>query len=411
MSVQPLFHRDFTLMVAGQIISLFGNAILRFALSLYVLDLTGSAALFGGVLAVSMIPTILLSPVGGVLADRLPRHRIMYALDFLTAALVAGFGLVGRTGSTLPPALLMLCLSAIQACYQPATQSAVPLLAPLEELTRANGVVTQVYALSSLLGPIAGGWLYGVWGMGPICAVSAGCFFASAVMECFLHIPFTAPTDQGGIKVALDDLRQAGQFLSRSGLLPLLAVVAGVNLFLSSCYVVGLPYLVKIYLGLSSQLYSYVEAAMGLGTILGALLTGILGQRLSFARSARWLFLSALSLCFIALSVLSPAAPLLSWGVILLSALFGMACAGLFSVLAQTFLQRVTPTPLLGKMSAFVTAVSTCAMPLGQGLYGIMLEWFSAAPWVVFCFAFAACLPLVLLASRLLRADRQQLPA
>ena len=73
-----LFSRDFTLMVAGQIISLFGNAILRFALSLHVLDTTGSAAAFGGILAVSMVPTILCSPLGGVLADRVPRQRIMW---------------------------------------------------------------------------------------------------------------------------------------------------------------------------------------------------------------------------------------------------------------------------------------------------------------------------------------------
>ena len=57
-----LFSRDFTLLILGQIISLFGNAILRFALSLYVLDTTGSAAAFGGILAVSMVPTILCSP-------------------------------------------------------------------------------------------------------------------------------------------------------------------------------------------------------------------------------------------------------------------------------------------------------------------------------------------------------------
>ena len=69
-----LFSRDFTLMVAGQIISLFGNAILRFALSLYVLDTTGSAAAFGGILAVSMVPTILCSPLGASLADRVPRQ-------------------------------------------------------------------------------------------------------------------------------------------------------------------------------------------------------------------------------------------------------------------------------------------------------------------------------------------------
>ena len=59
---KKLFHKDFTMMVIGQIISIFGNSILRFAISLYVLDLTGSASIFAGILAISMLPTILLSP-------------------------------------------------------------------------------------------------------------------------------------------------------------------------------------------------------------------------------------------------------------------------------------------------------------------------------------------------------------
>ena len=88
------FGKDFILVIIGQIISLFGNAILRFALSLYVLDTTGSAAVFGGILAVSMVPTILCSPLGGVLADRVPRQRIMWGLDFFTAA-----RLLGETGA------------------------------------------------------------------------------------------------------------------------------------------------------------------------------------------------------------------------------------------------------------------------------------------------------------------------
>ena len=62
--------RDFTLVVAGQIISLFGNAILRFALPLYLLKETGSSALFGTVTALALLPMILLSLLGGVLADR-----------------------------------------------------------------------------------------------------------------------------------------------------------------------------------------------------------------------------------------------------------------------------------------------------------------------------------------------------
>jgi fucose permease len=80
-------------MVIGQIISLFGNAILRFSLSLHVLSLTGSAAVFGSILALAMVPTVLLSPLGGVVADRVPRQGIMVALDFFTCGLILCFDL------------------------------------------------------------------------------------------------------------------------------------------------------------------------------------------------------------------------------------------------------------------------------------------------------------------------------
>ena len=64
---EPFFTRDFTLLILGQLTSLFGNAILRLALSLYVLETTGSAAVFAGLLSAAILPSILLAPLGGVL--------------------------------------------------------------------------------------------------------------------------------------------------------------------------------------------------------------------------------------------------------------------------------------------------------------------------------------------------------
>ncbi len=71
---QRLFSRDFILVVIGQIISLFGNATIRFALPLYLLNQTGSSALYGTVMACAFIPTILLSPIGGIVADRVNKR-------------------------------------------------------------------------------------------------------------------------------------------------------------------------------------------------------------------------------------------------------------------------------------------------------------------------------------------------
>ena len=85
---QRLFNRSFTFLILGQISSLMGNYTLKFALSMYVLEQTGSASVFAGLLAASMVPTILLSPLGGILADRVNRRNIIVALDGLSGIAV-----------------------------------------------------------------------------------------------------------------------------------------------------------------------------------------------------------------------------------------------------------------------------------------------------------------------------------
>ena len=284
-----LFQRDFSIMILGQIISLFGNSILRFSLSLYVLDVTGSAAVFGTILAVSMIPTVVLSPFGGVLADRLPKQKIMAILDFVTAGMIVSYDVIfGSIGSLAAVAVFMILLTLIQAFYQPAVQASIPLLAAREHLMAANGIVMQVQALAGLLGPILAGMLYGIGGVKPILAASAVCFFLSAVMELFLRIPHDKRAPEASpVRTALLDLKEALFYLIKENtcLFKLLIIVAGINLFLSALFIIGLPYLVKIYLGMSAQAYGFAEAALGLGSILGGLLSGLAGKKIKFKQS------------------------------------------------------------------------------------------------------------------------------
>ena len=117
-STPPLFQRDFTLVVIGQIISLFGNAILRFALPLYLLRITGSPALFGIVTACSFAPMVVLSLVGGVLADRVNKRDIMVVLDFSTAALIAIFTLL-LDRAAFPAPINQLCRRAFRCSFIP----------------------------------------------------------------------------------------------------------------------------------------------------------------------------------------------------------------------------------------------------------------------------------------------------
>lgn len=404
--MQQKFSRDFRLMVAGQIVSLLGNSMLRFALSLYVLDLTGSAAAFGAILALSMVPTVVCSPLGGVLADRAPRQFIMAGLDFLTAGLTGGYLLIAG-GGLAPVAGLMVLFSLIQAFYQPSVQASIPALTAPDQRMRANGLVALVQALSTLLGPILGGVLYGGLGLRPMLAVGGVCFLLSAVMELFLRIPFQPPRKWSGIFGGLRaDLREALGFLVRDNprLFQALLLLAGLNLFLSALYLVGLPYLIKVHLGLSAQLYGWIEGALGVGSILGGLLSGPLAGRVGFCRSHLFLAGTALLLAPIALVLGLGAPPLACYWVILACVLLGMGCATLFNISVQTFLQQETPPQLMGKVAAFVTTLCTCSLPLGQAMYGLLFEALAARVWLPVAFGAAVSFALALAAGRVLGA-------
>ena len=131
--------KNFILVVIGQIISLFGNAALRFALPLHLLQITGSPALYGVVSAAAFIPILIMSPIGGMCADRVNKRNIMVILDFITAGITVGFLLLSRS---VDPVLLifvtLMLLYSISGFYQPSVQSSVPFLVSQDRLVSSN---------------------------------------------------------------------------------------------------------------------------------------------------------------------------------------------------------------------------------------------------------------------------------
>ena len=290
-----LRQRDFIIVLLGQIISLFGNAILRFALPLHLLRATGSAALFGGVSALSFAPMIVLSLLGGVLADRASKRKIMVAMDFGVALLCALFLLLmdGLPVAAATAAFLMLLYGA-SGLYQPAVQASMPALLRGEALLRGNAAVNMVSTLDDLLGPALGGALFGLFGLRPVLAVSAVCFFFSAVMELFLRIPQEKRTrSENALVTAGRDLAESWRYIRRAqpSLLRLTALLALFNFALSAALVVGVPVLAVDLLRLTDGAVGVTQAAMGLGGLCGGLLAGVWAGRLrlrhGFFRPAR----------------------------------------------------------------------------------------------------------------------------
>ena len=380
---QKLFNRDFTLVAIGQLISLFGNAILRFALALYVLDATGSAAVFGTVTAIAVIPTILLSPFGGILSDRVNRRNIMVSLDFATAALALGLGLLlSEENAVALITVTLLLLSVIQACYTPSVNSSVPLLQAEGNLVKANAVVSQVSMLANLIGPVLGGVLYGFFGAMPIILVSGVCFFLSAVLELFIHIPFQPLDAKTGIlQIVKDDLRESIRFMTREqpDILRITLMIAVYSLFVVSTITVGLPYMVRTVLGLSSQLYGAAEGLMAAAGIAGGIASGFLAGRLKTSRLYWLLVLSGAALVPVGAAFLLDCGPMTCYIVITICIMAMQLLIALFSIFMLSLAQSRTPSHLLGKMTAYITTLTMCAQPVGQALYGVLFDRFAGS--------------------------------
>lgn len=403
MKKEKLFTRNFTLLILGQVSSLTGNYTLKFALSMYVLEQTGSASIFAGMLSAALLPTVLLSPFGGILADRANRKHIMVALDALSGLSVLAAGLLLLLGRELwVIGALLVLLSVLAAFESPTVQACVPQMVSPQNLVQGNAVVSQVSAVTSLVTPFLGSLFYTAFGIGPVFAAAVVCFWLTALLECMIHLEYQKPPRTAGIgAIVREDLAVSAHFLRREqpDILKLLLLAALAGMFVSGTAVVGFPYLVRTVLGLSATYYGAAESAMGAAAILGSLCAGLLGKKLR-VRDMAAIFLSfGLSLFPIGLSFLLPVGRMARYGVLLFFFCVCQLGVCIFSTYAITLIQQRTPKQLMGKVMSCVFTLSMCAQPVGQVVYGALFDcFFDSVYWVLIPTGVLIC--LIAVASR-----------
>lgn len=379
-------NRNLGILVLGQIISLFGSSIQRFALSLYVLDMTGSGSVFASILAFSMIPIVLLAPIAGVIADRLDRKKVMVILDFISSAVIIGYAalLLGGYNHVMFVGILMFLLSGISTIYQPAVTSSIPDLAKEDELLAANGIVQQVSSLSNFLGPIIAGVLYGLLGIQGVIWINGISFFLSAILELFLKIPRkVAPTNGKIVSVFLSDIKESGIYLKHENpvIFRMIFTSGLYNLFLVPVFSVGAPYIIKITLGMSNEVYGLAEGVIAMGMILGAMIVSMRPKAFHIKTIHQVLYWSCFSMLMMGVCLIAPKTEeSVRWLMTACFTLFAMTIMlvlGIANVISAAFIQKEVPNHMLGKISAYGLAFATFCVPLGQLIFGGLLEVFS----------------------------------
>lgn len=384
---EKLFTKNFTLLVLGQVSSLFGNYIMRLALSMYVLELTGSAAVFAGLLSAATIPTILLSPFGGILADRADRRNIMVALDAMTgtAVLCAALLLSEQRALVVIGALLVL-LSVLGAFETPTVQACIPSMLTGDNIIRGNAVVNQTASISYLTAPLLGGIFYSAFGIKPVMYASVLCFFVTAFLECFVRLDYR-PAGFGGnaLAVAKADFLDSVRFIGkeRRDILRILLLAALSRFFVMGVTLVGLPFLVRTVLGLDARYYGAAESVLAVAVIAGSMAAGVLAGKIQ--KGGLSAMLAAVGLCIVpaGLAFLLPAGTGVRYAV-LVAAFCGMQIAiSMFSIYAVSMIQQGTPEYMIGKVMAYTSAITMCAQPAGQMVYGFLFDGCKEAVWLV----------------------------
>lgn len=407
-----MWNRNFIMVVLGQIISLFGNAVLRFALPLYLLNQTGSAALFGVVSACAFIPMIVLSPVGGIFADRVNKRNIMVVLDFVTALLVlVVILLLGKVNIVVLLLCALFILYGINGAYQPAVQASIPALLKGEHIMQGNAVINLVSSFTGLIGPVIGGALFGFYGIMPILYVCVICFLLSAVMEIFIQIPFEKKAAKGNIfAIGYGDLKKSFRYMYKEQpiIMQFSLAIAAINMILSALVMIGLPIIVTQLLGfdqeMANRLYGYAQGALAMGSLCGGMGAGLLAKRLKPQKGYLLLLYDGLTLLPIGIAIMLPFKAMISYGIILVSCFCMMFLATLFSIQIMSCLQSMVPESLIGKVISCAMCIGMCASPLGQAIYGGLFELLKGRVFVLF---FVAAILTVMLAFAMKKAFKK----
>ena len=179
-----LWTRDFTIITVGSVISMFGNALAGFAISLFVLDYTNTPLYYAVFVFLYTLPQLTAPLIAGPLMDRFSRRKTVYLLDFLTAALDIGIALVLHLGLMRfwLLAVWTLIIGTITSTYQVAYESFYPMLITEGNFSRAYSIAGTLETLSAVMVPVSL-FLYKRFGLAPLLVCNGLCFLGAAICE------------------------------------------------------------------------------------------------------------------------------------------------------------------------------------------------------------------------------------
>lgn len=373
-----LMNKDFFLLWQGQFVSRLGSQAFMIAMMFWLKHATGSASLMGTLMMVSMLPMVLLGPLGGTFADLHSRRKIIIASDVILGLLVTAlavliFAAPGATGAIVTALMAVSVISGIiSAFFMPAITAAIPSIVPTDKVAAANSLNEGAYQAATLVGQGVGGVLFRILGAPVLFLIDGLSFLYSAVSEAFISIPQTLPERKSAWREEMhrfaEDTRNGLRHVwSQAGLRSLFIASAFMNFF-AVPYLVLFPFYVEDVLGMTPDWYGYLLAGYGAGGLAGYAVYGSIRVRPASRSALLITCLMVLSLCLAVLGL--SRSPWLSLTLIS----FAGAASGMFNVAVITIIQLNTADEMRGRMFGLLHTLVGGLTPISMGLTGVVAD-------------------------------------
>jgi MFS family permease len=365
----PLVEHDFRLLYIGRVVSITGDKIAPLALAFAVLDLTGSPADLGYILAARVIAMVSLLLVGGVWADRLPRRAVLVGTDLLRFATQGTTAVLLLEGwaPVWELVLLQAAAGAGQAFFRPASTGLIPHLVSAGRLQQANALLAVSEQGTTIAGPVIAGAVVASVGPGWAIGLDALTYATSALFLLRLRLAEGRP--ERAMSFLAELAEGFAEFRSRSWLVALVGEYALYHLaFFAPFYVLG-PTVASHDLG-GAPAWATILTLYGAGAIAG----GAAGLRLRPKRPLRAVaLLFALDAPVLVALAFSESVPLIA-----AAALLSGAANGFGAPVWETTLQQRVPAESLSRVSSYDWLGSMAFLPLGYAIVGPTAAWLGA---------------------------------
>lgn len=398
-----VFHnRNFRLVFFGALVSELGALLYSFAVSFYILQISGNNAFLQGLyLALCSVAMLLFTPVGGVLGDRFSKAKIMYVCDFCkggTIILATVLMLIFRDADAHIVILFVLGIigNIISGIFNPASGALLPHIVEADQLQQGNSYFTIKSSTESILGVVLAGILYAALPIHTLFFIVGAAFLASGVSETLIRCPHTPPDDRLTLKTAMRDMGDGMKYLkTQKAIMALIGSIVFINFFFTPVASNFIPYFVRTDVAgaasylldhlLTPELWSSViSVCVGIGSLLGA---AVLSSRKQAEKCGHSV---AVRVCLTAALMVSMT---ISYWLLVdrgnsLNLFLILFCTGSFAtgvllslinIPITTAMMRTVDKDKMSKVSSLISIGSQGMIPIASVLAGAILQSFGSS--------------------------------